>query len=85
MAPAIARTSNAADRPNPQMHTALRFVQAFPQFANPAALELELASEYAGAQLHALAGDVRGCLIARHVLRTNTNQFCDGNALRIAL
>ncbi|WP_172424207.1 hypothetical protein [Vandammella animalimorsus] len=51
MAPAIARTSNAADRPNPQMHTALRFVQAFPQFANPAALELELAGEYVGAQV----------------------------------
>ncbi|RMX17975.1 hypothetical protein EBQ34_02555 [Vandammella animalimorsus] len=67
------------------MHTALRFVQAFPQFANPAALELELASEYACAQLHGLARDARGCLIARHALRANTHQFCDGNALRIAL
>ncbi|PAT37262.1 hypothetical protein CK623_10775 [Vandammella animalimorsus] len=58
------------------MHTALRFVQAFPQFAKPAALELELASEYAGAQLHALARDAHGCPIARHVLRANSSQLC---------
>ncbi|MDO4724717.1 MAG: hypothetical protein Q4A97_08140 [Comamonadaceae bacterium] len=57
MAPAIARTSNAADRPNPQMHTALRFVLAFPQLANPAALKWDLASEDVTAHLHAL---VRG-------------------------